>query len=376
MKRWGILMMVGSLLSACATEPRLEKVKWESLSGFQEDNIIEAAPAYTKSCEVMIKNNPREMLGYEGVPQDFSHWQKACQEFLRQPPQTSDEFRSFLKNHFDPYQVEDENDGIGLFTGYYEPFIRASQTQSAQYNTPIYLKPQDLVVIEDLGLFKSNMKGERIAGRLHEGTLAPYYTRAEIDAGALQKQNLEIAWAQDPIDLFFLHIQGSGRLQFEDGSTLGIGYHGTNGRAYFAIGKALYERGHLPKGEINLDSIKAWLRTHPDEGQEIMHMNPSYVFFRIRDTEDPVGSQGVELTPQRSMAIDRKYVELGNLLWLDCEHPLESEPIRQLMVTQDTGGAIKGTVRGDFYWGSGEVAEKLAGPMKSKGRFFVLVPKK
>ena len=367
--------MVGALLTGCASEPKLEKVSFGALPGWQQDNIIEAVPAYQKSCEALLKNNPQEMLGYEGVPVAFSPWERACTAFLKNPPKTSSEFRKFLETHFEVYTVQDENNGEGLFTGYYEPFVEASYARSEIYNTPLYRKPKDLIVVENLGIFKPRMKGERIAGRVHQGTLIPYYSRSEIENGILENQGLEIAWVKDPVDLFFLHIQGSGRLQFEDGSSLGIGYDGTNGQFYIAIGKILYERGHIPKDQINLESMKSWLKAHPEEGREIMNLNPSYVFFRVRDTQDPVGSQGVELTPTRSLAIDRKWVEWGNLLWLDCEHPLGDQPLQRLMVTQDTGGAIKGAVRGDFYWGSGPQAEKYAGPMKSKGRFYVLVPK-
>jgi len=371
--KWGMVMVAATLLSGCVSGPRLEKVSFKDLPGWGQDNLIEAIPAYQKSCEVLLNKKPKEMFGYEGPDADFSRWQHVCTAFLKNPPSTTSEFREFLKSYFDVYAIQDENQG--LFTGYYEPFIEASKTPNKIYKTPIYLKPQDLVVIEDLGAFKTTLKGERIAGRIHNGTLVPYYTRQKIEEGALQNQNLEIAWIKDSVDLFFLHIQGSGRLKFEDGSTQGIGYHGTNGQAYFAIGKALYERGHLSKNQINLQSIKSWLRTHPEEGREIMHMNPSYVFFKVRETQDPVGSQGVELTPERSLAVDRKWVELGNLLWLDAEHPLKKEPLQRLMVAQDTGGAIKGTIRGDYYWGSGTEAEKMAGPMQSKGRFYLLLPK-
>jgi len=214
-----------------------------------------------------------------------------------------------------------------------------------------------------------------VTGRLENGQLKPYYSRAAIDDGALAGRNLELVWVTDPIDAFFLQIQGSGRIRLSDGSLMRVGYAGQNGHSYFAIGRDLIRRGVMTSETISLQAIDAWLRDHPDEAPALMNRNPSYVFFRRLDGPI-VGAQGVPLTPGRSLAVDRAYYPLGLPLWLDAEHPIDPNTrIRRLMIAQDTGGAIKGPVRGDYFWGHGRDAREKAGRMKSRGQMFVLVPR-
>jgi membrane-bound lytic murein transglycosylase A len=221
----------------------------------------------------------------------------------------------------------------------------------------------------DLGRFRPAWRGERIAGRVDKGNLVPYSSRAEIEQGALSGRGLELAWAADTIETFFLQIQGSGRVRLADGGELRVGYDGQNGHPYVALGRVLIDRGLLPREQVTMQSIKAYLRAHPDEAAALMRENPSYVFFRELSGDGPVGAQGVALTPGRSLAVDRAFVPLGAPVWL------VAEDIARLLVAQDTGGAIRGPVRGDLFWGHGAEAEARAGAMKARGRAWLLLPR-
>jgi membrane-bound lytic murein transglycosylase A len=206
--------------------------------------------------------------------------------------------------------------------------------------------------------------------------LKPYETRQEIDAGRLSGRDLELLWVDDPLDAFFLHIQGSGRVRLADGETVRVGYAGQNGQPYVAIGRLLAERGALRRDEVSLQSIRDWLAAHPAEAAEVLAANPSYVFFRLLEGDGPIGAHGVALTPGRSLAVDPSFVPLGVPVWLDTTDPLdERRPLRRLMMAQDTGGAIRGAIRGDVFWGAGEEAKARAGRMRSRGRYYLLLPR-
>jgi membrane-bound lytic murein transglycosylase A len=254
------------------------------------------------------------------------------------------------------------------------PELKGSRQKNAAYHVPIYRVPDDLVTA-DLGLFKPDLKGVQIVGKVEKGKLKPYDNRAEIDAGALADRGFEILYVDDPIDAFFLHIQGSGRVVMEDGTKVSIGYAGTNGQPYVAIGRGLVDSGALGKDDVSMQSIRKWLADHPGEAEKTMEANPSYVFFRELPGDAALGAQGVALTPERSLAVDHRFLPYGLPLWLDAEAPDSSERLRRLMIAQDTGGAIKGPVRGDFFWGFGHGAGEMAGRMKSKGRYFLLLPR-
>ena len=228
----------------------------------------------------------------------------------------------------------------------------------------------------DLGLFRDQFKGIRIVGRVKDGSLHPYDSRAAIDDGSLSGRGWELVYVDDPVDAFFLHIQGSGRVVLDDGSVMQVGYAGTNGRRYVAIGGELAARGAIPKDEVSMQSIRAWLAPHPDQAERIMETNPSYVFFRDLQGDGPIGSEGTVLTAGRSLAIDPRFVAFGIPIWLETRDPLDpSRPLDRLLVAQDTGGAIKGPVRGDVFWGPGHEAAERAGHMKSQGRYYLLLPK-
>jgi membrane-bound lytic murein transglycosylase A len=267
-----------------------------------------------------------------------------------------------------------------LFTGYYEPLLHGSRTFGYPYTEPLYRPPDDLLRI-DLGRFNPELAGYAIYGRIVGGEFVPYYSRRDIDAGALAGRGLELLWVDEPIDKFFLQIQGSGQVRLDDGSLIRVGYAGQNGHPYRAIGRDLIEMGVLTREQVTMPAIRAGLELHPNDALEIMERNRSYIFFEehpeLAPEEGPLGAQGVPLTAGRSLAVDPRFVPFGVPVWLDTTAPFPegAGPLRRLMVAQDTGSAIKGVVRGDVFWGAGERAEAIAGHMKSRGRYAVLLPK-
>jgi membrane-bound lytic murein transglycosylase A len=285
-------------------------------------------------------------------------------------------FQTYFEENFQPYAVMADVEPVGLFTGYYEASLRGSREKKEPYVVPLYVRPDDLVMV-DLGAFREELKGQRIAGRVEDGNLKPYETREEIVAGKWPHNDKVVVWVDDPVDAFYVQIQGSGVVTFEDGSTMRIGYAGQNGHPYTAIGKELIVRGALTKENVSMASIRDWLEAHKDQADEIMNTNKSYVFFTELKENGPVGGEGVVLTPGRSLAVDRALMPYGVPLWVDIETPVAGTPdLKRMMIAQDTGGAIRGPVRGDVFWGYGPEAEAMAGPMKSKGRYWVLVPKR
>jgi len=382
-----------SLLAACAQQPAkppvpvtpevekpaarltLRPAAFSELPGWNADRQAEALPALLKSCDKLGKQPADRALGPDGVMGRISDWTAPCAALARLPAGDHAAARRALESLFQPWAAGDNGNEQGLFTGYYESALRGSLKKQGKYLTPLYLRPTDLVMV-DLGEFRPNLKGERIAGRVVNGQLKPYADRKAIEAGALAGRNLELLYVDDPVDAFFLQIQGSGRVTLPDGSEIRIGYDGQNGHPYVAIGRELVARGALTKEEVSMQTIRAWLASHPGEARDLMNMNPSFVFFRKLDGDGPVGGQGVALTPGRSLAVDRSFVAYGVPMWLDAEDPLQSsQRIRRLLVAQDTGGAIRGPVRGDVFWGHGAEAEKRAGLMKSQGRYWLLLPK-
>ena len=283
--------------------------------------------------------------------------------------------RQFFENWFSAYKVSDRGNLDGLFTGYFEPLLHGSLKKTPRYSVPLYKKPGDLVTVK-LGKFNAALMGQQITGRLRANTLVPYAKRAEIERGALSGKGLELVWVDDPVDAFFLQIQGSGLVRLPSGKILRVGYAGKNGQPYFAIGRDLVARGALTTENVSLQTIRAWLAANPAEAQAVMNKNQSYVFFRVITGAGPIGAQGVPLTAGHSLAVDRRYIPLGAPLWLDTTDPLvPGAPLRRLVIAQDTGGAIKGVVRGDFFWGAGDWARNSAGKMKQPGRFYILLPR-
>ncbi len=356
------LLLVLSLMS-CQETPKpnieLKRVSFKELPNWDKDSIAEVWPAFLRSC-ARVKD---------------AQLKPVCSQALTLPGDISEsQIRIFFETHFIPYQVTTQNSEEGLFTGYYEPVLSGSYTQSAEYSAPLFKRPDDLVMIENLGIFRENLKGVRIAGRINNGQLIPYYTHEEIDQGALQ--GYELLWVDDPIDAFFAQIQGSAVVQLDNNDYIRISYAGTNGHSYTPIGKVLIADKELTKDTVSMQSIRAWLNTHPEQMKDLLYKNESFVFFKTTQGAGPIGAQGVVLTPGRSLAIDPNYMDLGTPVWLDISHPQqEGTRIQKLVIAQDTGGAIKGPIRGDLFWGTGVDAGVSAGMMKSTGYYYVLLPK-
>jgi membrane-bound lytic murein transglycosylase A len=386
---WALAAVIA--IAACSAEPeaplplepelRLLPISYDELDGWQQDDPAAALGAFRRSCARLASQpDSRTMARDPAMAQvagTLAAWRGACGAAAGAAP---DQARAFFEDWFQPYRVTDRDQPDGLFTGYYEPLLYGSRRYGGAYTVPLYRAPDDLVLI-DLGLFKPDLAGREIAGRIDGKRFVPYYGRAEIDDGALQGRGLELVWVDDPVATFFLQIQGSGQIELDDGARIRVGYDGQNGHQYHAIGRDLVAQGALTLEEVSLQSIRDWLVAHPAQAREIMARNASYVFFRERPELDPadgpIGAQGVPLTAGRSLAVDRRYIPLGAPIWLETTAPWPEGdgPLRRLLIAQDSGGAVKGPVRGDVFWGTGPRAEAIAGHMKSQGRYVVLLPK-
>lgn len=338
-------------------EPRpdvleLRQIEFSDIDGWDRDRVAEALPALKLSCAVLARQPDGRRLGVQGFAGSISLWKEACAGL---PEGASDaQARAWLEDRFHPFLMTKDGEPQGLFTGYYEPELRGSWTRDDIHSVPLYRVPP-----------------ERKSG--------PTPPRAKVAAGALEGRGLELMWVDDPVEAFFLEIQGSGRVVMNDGTIARVGYAGQNGHKYFPIGRHLADIGEIPKDEVSLQSIHAWLAANPSRMQEVLNENPSVVFFDIQELPThtgPKGAQNVPLTPLRSLAVDKRIVPYGAPLFLNAENPLApSAQLRRLVIAQDTGGAIKGAVRGDLFWGWGAHAEHAAGLMKSKGQYVILLPR-
>lgn len=364
------------------TEPRaaLEPASFAALPGWAEDGQAEALGAFLRSCERLGRlPADKPMLADGPWAGRVGDWLPLCEAAASVPP-TAGTARGFFEEGFRPWRLTDAGRDEGLFTGYYEPWLEGAEAPDERFRFPLYRRPPDMVSV-DLGRFAPDLAGRKITGRVEDGRLVPYPERAEIVGGALKDRGLELVWVDDPIAAFFVQVQGSGQVRLPGGEALRVGYDGQNGQPYRAIGKDLVEMGALPKDGVSLQSIRDWLRANPDRADEVMNKNRSFVFFRplphLADAPGPPGAQEAPLTPGRSLAVDRRFVPLGAPLWLDvaAPHPEDPRPLRRLVVAQDTGGAIKGPVRGDLFWGAGPEAEFAAGHMQSRGRYYILLPR-
>ena len=381
MPRILFLVLCMSFVSCAPVQPEkeplvLSQADFDDLQGWGEDNHAEVLAAFNRSCNRILKQDPQQMFGPDGVGGVYENWHTVCQAALALENPTDESARAFLEYWFVPWQARAGRLKKGLFTGYYEASLNGSRRRHGPYQTPLHQKPDDLIMV-NLGEFRQDLSGRRLAGRVVNGYLKPYEDRAAIMNGALPAHaDLALVWVDSLIDAFFLHIQGSGIVNFSDGSYMRVGYAGQNGHPYYAIGRELIKRDELAKEEVSMQSIRAWLEAHPERAMEIMNTNRSYVFFTEVKGEGPVGGEGLALTPGRSLAVDRSKIPYGLPVWVDLEPPAAGEqPIRRLMVAQDTGGAIRGAVRGDVFWGHGRRAEYLAGQMKSEGQYWLLLPR-
>jgi membrane-bound lytic murein transglycosylase A len=342
----------------------LRQVAFTVLPGWEKDDLRQAWPAFMASCEVLIKK---------------PDWKEPCT--IARDVKAADEkaVRLFFESFFVPHQVfNPDGTDTGMVTGYYEPLLRGARKRGGPYQTPLYRAPDDLLTIDLTGVYPE-LKGMRLRGRLVGNKIVPYPTRGEMQASKALAGK-ELVWVDDPIEAFFLQVQGSGRVQLSDTrETVRVAYADQNGHPYKSIGRYLVDKGEMTMDQASAQSIKSWYVNNPSRQQELLNANPSFVFFREEKLTDPnkgpKGSLGVPLTPQRSIAVDIQFVPLGVPVFLSTTQPNKNIPLQRLMMAQDTGGAIKNAVRADYFWGFGAEAGEKAGQMKQRGMMWVLLPK-
>lgn len=345
-----------------AEVPLLQPVSWPEVSGWLQDDPSLALGALLKSCSA-LRLRPQ--------------WQAACQAATAVEHGSEAEVRAFFESNFVPHQVRQANGATeGLLTGYYVPDLKGSRTASAAYPYPLYRRPDDLLVI-DLSEVYPDLGNYRLRGRVEGHRVIPYWNRGDIDGQTRPLAGQELFWVADPVELFFLQIQGSGRILLDNGERVMVNYADQNGHPYRSIGKYLIDRGAMTRDQMSMQNIRAWATNNPQEVGALLNQNPSYVFFRELpgDVQSPPGALGVPLTPGRSLAVDRRYIPLGTPVFVETTWPNSDQPLQRLMMAQDTGGAIKGRVRGDFFWGMGDQAGAQAGRMKQPAKFWVLLPR-
>jgi membrane-bound lytic murein transglycosylase A len=342
---------------------KLVPASWLDLPRWGREPLRTSLDAFVRSCTVLEKQEA---------------WNAVCSGARSIPPSSSErDVRAFFELNFDPHQVVNADESTaGMVTGYYEPLLRGSRTSSARFRYPLYAVPQDLLVIDLTSLYP-DLKHKRLRGRVEGNRVVPYLARGDIERESAPLKGLELAWVDDAVDAFFLHIQGSGQVEFENGERMRVGYADQNGHPFRSLGRLLIERGEIRPERASMQGIKEWARRNPRKLQEYLNANPSYVFFRElpKDLSGPLGALGVPLTPERSIAVDPRVIPLGVPVYLATTWPNTADPLERLMVAQDTGGAINGGVRADFFWGFGDAAGNQAGKMRQAGRMWVLLPK-
>ena len=358
---------LSSVSAAPVQPPRYDRAAWSDLAAWGVDYTADTWSAWLKSCNVLQRQ---------------AIWQRPCADALRIVRNDVETQRRYFEMNFTPHRlVNPDGTQTGLITGYYEPLLLGSRKRTARFKYPLHAPPPDLVAV-DITETNPETKDRRVRGRLVQGNqgskLVPYYARSEITDGTAPVKGREIAWVDDPVDLFFLQVQGSGRIQLPDGTTMRVGYADHNGHPYRSIGRWLIDAGEMTIDQASMQGIKAWVKRNPDRANDLLNQNPAYVFFRelpaAASEQGPIGSLGIALTPGRSLAVDPRTVPLGTPVYLSTTWPLSTTPLNRLMLAQDTGTAIKGAVRGDFFWGFGPDAAEQAGRMKQSGTMWILWP--
>ena len=351
-----------------------QPVAWSALPGWSDDRVQDAWPAFRVGCPALVAKPATQAL-----------WQPACAAAATIDARNTRAIRSFFETNFIPYRIQGaDGSDTGMITGYYEPLLAGSRTKSARYSVPIYAVPDDLLTI-DLTELYPELKDKRLRGRVEGKRVVPYWARTDIVSGLTALDGKTLAYVADPVEAFFLQIQGSGRIRLDDGSAMRVGYADQNCHPYRSIGTVLIERGELTLPQASMQGIREWGRRNPDKLPALLDENPSFVFFRVvpppapgtleAEIDGPFGALGVPLLAQRTMAVDRRSVPLGAPVFLATTYPLSEKPLQRLMLAQDTGGAIRGAVRGDFFWGFGDDAGREAGRMRQQGRMWILWPK-
>jgi len=343
-----------------------EPAQWSELPGWETDNVQEAWQAFLESCRALRFR---------------TEWATACTAAQAVAGDSAASVRSYFEQNFEPYKIVkitgSTREDTGLITGYFEPLLRGARAASAHFLAPLYSPPPDLLTVDLVSLFPE-LKGKRVRGRLVGNKVVPYYTRAELPTDPALRGN-EIVWVDSALDALLLEVQGSGRVQLPDGEVIRLQYADQNGQPYRSIGRYLVTQGVLTVDQATMPGIRAWLVAHPERLQEVLNANPSVVFFTAAPLGDPnlgpKGAQGIPLTAGRSVAVDPNFVPLGTPLFLASTQPASDLPLQRLVVAQDTGGAINGAPRADFFWGSGPQAAEAAGKMRQQGTLWLLWPR-
>ncbi len=341
----------------------LKKSDWSAIeSSLESDNLLPAWTAWLRSCSSLKQKDA---------------WKKVCDltDSIKEP--SNENIQNYFKKYFNVYTATNlDGSDTGMITGYYQPILKGSKVKTAQYKVPLYTTPKDLITV-DLSEVYPELKSKRLRGKLAGNKLVPYLSRAEIDGQGSPLAGNEIVWVEDPVEAFFLEIQGSGIIHFDNGDIMQIGYADQNGYPFKAIGSTLIQKKEITMAEASMEGIKNWARKNINKLREFLNINASYVFFRKLpdDLPGPIGALGVSIEAERSVAIDPKFIPLGAPIFLSTTQPNTTDPLERLMVAQDTGGAIRGGVRADFYGGSGYEAGRKAGSMKQQGKIWTLLPK-
>ena len=372
----GVLLWVCTLgtppaIANAQSEARLRPIPFSELPGWPEDDLRGFSAALTTNCSAMRART--------------AAWGRLCRDADQINVADTVTLRQFIESQFLPHELSDaKGSRSGLITGYYEPLLKGSRTRVGPYQIPLYRTPKDLINV-DLSAIYPEIKSLRLRGRLEGNRVVPYPTRAEIERKGLLAGD-ELLWVDDPVEAFFLQVQGSGRVQLPTGETIRVGYAEQNGYPYRSIGRYLIDKGELKPNDASMQSIKAWVAANPHRRDEVLHQNPSVVFFReitaLPNAQGPLGSMGLPLTAGRSLAVDPRFVTPGSLIYLSTRVPKPGAPpkdpglsFQRLMIAQDTGSAVLGAHRGDIFFGTGNEAGEVAGRMRADGRMFVLLPK-
>lgn len=341
----------------------LKKSKWDEVNNIiNDDHLSLVWPVWLRSCDALRNKDA---------------WKEVCQLSNNLTSPTDHDIKTFFYQHFNLYKALQKNGkDEGLVTGYYQPLLKGSKKRSRKYQVPLYGPPSDLITV-DLSEVYPDLKYKRLRGRVEGNKLIPYHTREEITEDKYPLKGNELFWVKDAVEAFFLEIQGSGVIAFEDGTRTQVGYADQNGHPYRSMGRELIHKGELSRHKVSMQSIKAWAKKNKKKLQRFMNANPSVVFFRELPPglPGPIGALGVPITAERSVAVDRKFVPLGAPIILSTTQPNSKKTLKQIMVAQDTGGAIGGGVRIDYYWGQGNTPGRKAGSMKQQGKVWVMLPK-
>ncbi len=359
-------------------QPIITPVSYQDLPDWGNRTIKQSFKVFRKSCKVLVKKDPKQSLDTNILNLTVKDIQPACRKALSIHKINAKQAANYFKTWFQPIEVrKPDHNPEGLFTGYYSPLLHGSLKKTDKYNVPLYALPKSLVRVH-LSKFDTELGKKTLVGRIKSNEVIPYYDREAINKGALKKASV-LAWLDNRVDRLFLEIQGSGIIQLENGKRLSVGYAGQNGQPYTALAGVLIQEGLMTRDNASMQAIRSYFIKHPEKVDEYLHQNKSFVFFEDLKQKAALGAQGIPITPGYSMAVDRRYVPLGLPIWLSTTYPDKEsdnhQPFNRLMIAQDTGGAIKGPIRGDVYWGAGENATFTAGHMKNPGRWWLLVPK-